>query len=35
VNAALQTGMMSGCGSALWMAPEILRGEVYNEKIDV
>ena len=30
-----QTVMMTGCGSVLWMAPEILLGETYNEKIDV
>ena len=30
-----ETVMMTGCGSALWMAPEILLGETYNEKIDV
>ena len=30
-----QTAMMTGCGSVLWMAPEILLGETYNEKIDV
>ena len=27
--------MMTGCGSVLWMAPEILRGQKYNEKVDV
>ena len=30
-----RTVMMTGCGSVLWMAPEILLGETYNEKIDV
>ena len=30
-----QTVMMTGCGSVLWMAPEILQGEKYNEKVDV
>lgn len=30
-----RTGMMTGCGSILWMAPEILLGESYNEKVDV
>ena len=30
-----QTVMMTGCGSVLWMAPEILLGEKYNEKVDV
>jgi|EP01046_Picozoa_sp_COSAG06_P000339 serine/threonine protein kinase len=34
-EAAMQTGMMTGCGSVLWMAPEILTAEKYNEKIDV
>jgi serine/threonine protein kinase len=29
------TVMMTGCGSILWMAPEILMGESYNEKVDV
>ena len=29
------TAMMTGCGSILWMAPEILLGAKYNEKIDV
>jgi len=32
---AQKTAMMSGCGSALWMAPEILLGKTYNEKVDV
>jgi serine/threonine protein kinase len=32
---AVQTGMMTGCGSVLWMAPEILLGDTYNEKVDV
>jgi serine/threonine protein kinase len=27
--------MMTGCGSVLWMAPEILLGATYNEKVDV
>jgi serine/threonine protein kinase len=31
----MQTVMMTGCGSILWMAPEILLGDTYNEKIDV
>lgn len=35
VQANMQTGMMSGCGSVLWMAPEILLGHQYNEKVDV
>ena len=30
-----KTVMMTGCGSVLWMAPEILLGEKYNEKVDV
>ena len=30
-----QTVMMTGCGSVLWMAPEILLGDTYNEKVDV
>lgn len=31
-----QTAIMTGyCGSVLWMAPEILLGDSYNEKIDV
>ena len=29
------TALMTGCGSILWMAPEILLGELYNEKVDV
>ena len=29
------TAMMTGCGSILWMAPEILLGRAYNEKVDV
>jgi serine/threonine protein kinase len=29
------TVMMTGCGSVLWMAPEILLGRRYNEKVDV
>ena len=31
----LRTGLMTGCGSVLWMAPEILLGDTYNEKVDV
>ena len=30
-----ETAMMTGCGSVLWMAPEVLLGHRYNEKIDV
>lgn len=30
-----QTIAMTGCGSVLWMAPEILLGSRYNEKVDV
>jgi hypothetical protein len=30
-----QTVLMTGCGSVLWMAPEILLGHKYNEKVDV
>jgi serine/threonine protein kinase len=29
------TEQMTGCGSVLWMAPEILQGDTYNEKVDV
>jgi serine/threonine protein kinase len=29
------TAMMTGCGTAMWMAPEILNGEQYNESVDV
>jgi serine/threonine protein kinase len=32
---AMQTAKMTGCGSVLWMAPEILLGKTYNEKVDV
>lgn len=28
------TVAMTGVGSSLWMAPEILRGDTYNEKVD-
>ena len=31
----MQTAKMTGCGSVLWMAPEILLGRTYNEKVDV
>jgi serine/threonine protein kinase len=37
-DAALHTMMMTrgqGVGTMLWMAPELLRGDTYNEKIDV
>ena len=27
--------MMTGCGSTLWMAPEIVLGELFNEKVDI
>ena len=30
-----ETGGMTGCGSVLWMAPEMLRGDSYNEAVDV
>ena len=30
-----ETEKMTGCGSVLWMAPEILLGKTYNEKVDV
>lgn len=30
-----KTGAMSGVGSVLWMAPEMLRAETYNESVDV
>ena len=30
-----QTVLMTGCGSVLWMAPEVLLGQKYNEKVDV
>jgi serine/threonine protein kinase len=26
---------MTRCGSILWMAPEIISGDTFNEKIDV
>ena len=29
----IATAKMSGCGSVLWMAPEILLGKKYNEKV--
>lgn len=29
------TVSMSGCGSTLWMAPEIWLGDIYNEKVDI
>ena len=29
------TEQMTGCGSVLWMAPEILQGDTYNESVDV
>lgn len=32
---ATETMLMTGCGSILWMAPEILLGERYNELVDV
>ena len=35
IEEAKGTVLMTGCGSALWMAPEILRGHKYNEKVDV
>ena len=28
-------GMTLGCGSLLYMAPEILSGKIYNEKVDI
>ena len=34
-TSAAGTAMMTGCGSILWMAPEILLGAKYNEKVDV
>ena len=29
------TEMMTGCGSVLWMAPEIMTGDTYNEQVDI
>ena len=26
---------MTGCGTVMWMAPEIMLGQSYNEKVDV
>eukprot|EP01050_Picozoa_sp_SAG11_P008673 SAG11_NODE_774_length_7236_cov_2.593807_11_plen_35_part_00 len=26
---------MTGCGTLYWMAPELIKGEVYNESVDV
>jgi serine/threonine protein kinase len=35
-NAAMrQTQIMTGCGTLYWMAPEVLKGDVYNESVDV
>ena len=28
-------GLSLGCGSLLYMAPEIISAEVYNEKVDI
>jgi len=30
-----KTMIMTGCGSVLWMAPEILLGDIYNLSIDI
>ena len=30
-----KTGGMTGCGSVLWMAPEVLMADSYNEAVDV
>ena len=30
-----KTGLMTVCGTPLWTAPEILRGQTYNEAADV
>ena len=35
LNTVKGTAMMTGCGSVLWMAPEMLLGQTYNEKSDV
>jgi hypothetical protein len=35
LDEARQTTKMTGCGSPLWMAPEIARGMHYNESVDV
>ena len=32
---ARRTQMMTGCGTLYWMAPEVLKGDVYNEGVDV
>jgi serine/threonine protein kinase len=32
---ARRTQMMTGCGTLYWMAPEVLKGDVYNEAVDV
>ena len=36
VDASKRTVMMTGCGSTLWMAPEMIEGTTaYNEAVDV
>ena len=35
VESDMGTALMTGCGSSLWMAPEIIIGSSYNEKIDI
>jgi serine/threonine protein kinase len=35
LDSLAETSKMTGCGSILWMAPEILMQKVYNEKVDV
>ena len=35
VQASNQTAMMTGCGSVLWMAPEVLLNERFTFKADV
>lgn len=32
---ARRTQVMTGCGTLYWMAPEVLKGDVYNEAVDV
>jgi serine/threonine protein kinase len=35
LDEAKQTALMTGCGSVLWMAPEMMSGQMFNESVDV
>ena len=31
----MRTKLMTGCGTLYWMAPEMIKGDTYNQSVDV